>query len=367
MTRARLCWLALAMLALAQGVAAGPVEEIAQVLRRKGLDPPAENLLQTLAADNLAERLKQIDPFARHFRPEEYRSPLSGYQSWVGIGAELVPQGQNVLLSLYHGGAAEGAGIADRSRLTGIDGEKIAGWDLARVATRLRGEAGTTVRLTVVAPGGKPDTRAVTRQSFRPLDVEMVPPGNLKVLRIRDFVGGLTRPALLATVGFVKATSPDGKKFLHDPLIIDLRDSSGGDLYEALDIAGIFLPAGTPLATLRRSGGEHTFFLSPAGEKLLMPLVFLVGPDTASAAEILAGILQRQGRAKLVGQRTYGKCSSQTDQFLSDGSILRYTNSEILFPDGGSCSGTGLAPDREVAAEDFQDISKLVQKARTFH
>ncbi|NLV23640.1 MAG: carboxyl-terminal protease [Deltaproteobacteria bacterium] len=356
------CFLAVLLL-LTQGATAAPVEEIVQILRSRALDPPPESVLQTLTESNLAEGLRQIDPYARYFRPEEYRSPLSGYESWVGIGAELVPQGQNVLLSLYYGGAAEGAGIADRSRLVAIDGEKIAGWDLHRVAARLRGEAGSVIRLTLAAPGGRQETFSVTREPFRPLDVEMVPPGDLKVLRIRDFIGGLTRSALLATVDFVAATAKEGKDFFSEHLIIDLRESSGGDLYEALDTAGLFLPAGTALATLRRSGGEKRSFFAPGQEKLEMPLVFLVGPDTASAAEILAGVLRYHGRARLVGQRTYGKCTSQTDQVLSDGSILRYTNSEILFPDGTSCSGVGLVPEVVVSDQDLNLLSRLAERA----
>jgi len=357
-----LCFLAV-LLVLTQGATAAPVEEIVQILRSRALNPPPESVLQALSGNNLAEGLKEIDPYARFFRPEEYRSPLSGYQSRVGIGAELLVRDGDVLLSPYRGGAAERTGIADRSRLMAIDGEKIAAWDLRRVVETLRGEVGSVVRLTVVTPGGREKTFPLVRESFRPLDVEPIPPGDRKVLRIRDFIGGLTRPALLATLDFMGMFPKNQKGDAPETLIIDLRDSSGGDLYEALDIAGFFLPAGAPMAILRRCDGKNTIFHSPPGEKLHMPLVFLVGPDTASAAEILAGVLRYHDRARLVGQRTYGKCTSQTDQVLSDGSILRYTNSEILFPDGTSCTGAGLVPEIVVSDQDLNLLSRLAGHA----
>jgi len=98
----------------------------------------------------------------------------------------------------------------------------------------------------------------------------------------------------------------------------------------------------------------HLFASEPA-------YAVIVGPDTASSAEIFAGALHRQGRAMLVGQSTYGKCSSQTDARLSDGSVLRYTNRDVLLPDGKSCSGAGLVPDRQVSEADMLDLAALVR------
>ena len=301
--------------------------------------------------------LERFDPYARYFPAREYQSPMTGREAWIGIGAELIARGEGIFLSVYRGGAADKAGVPDRSRLLEVDGRGVGGLDVQAVASLLKGEEDTVVRLSLARPGGGNFDVRVVREAFKPLDVEPVPPGDRQVLRLREFVGGMTRPALQATIDFLarKGAGRDGL------LVIDLRDAGGGDLYEAFDMAGMFLPAGTLLGTIQGRGEEVRAVRAPSGEKYSMPLALIVGPDTASSAEIFAGALHRQGRATLVGRRTYGKCSSQTDARLSDGSVLRYTNRDVLLPDGSSCSGAGLVPDREVSETELMDLAGLVQ------
>ena len=334
-----------------------PLDEIRRILREDALVPPTSSALDALDEAGLAAFLERLDPYARYFPAREYQSPVSGREAWIGIGAELVVRGDGIFLSVYRGGAADTAGVPDRSRLLAVDGTTVAGLDAQAVAGLLKGEEDTVVRLTLARSGGDGYDVRVVREAFKPLDVEPVPPGDRQVLRIREFVGGMTRPALQATIDFLarKGTARNGL------LIIDLRDSGGGDLYEAFDMAGMFLPAGTLLGTIQGRGEGSREVRAPSGEKYSMPLALIVGPDTASSAEIFAGALHQQGRATLVGQRTYGKCSSQTDVRLSDGSVLRYTNGDVLLPGGSSCSGAGLAPDREVSGADLLDLGALVE------
>lgn len=341
---------------------AAPLEEIRAVLRAQLATPPAEAALKGLAGKDVARALAAIDPYARLIPAQEYRSPLLGPEAWTGIGASLVFVGDAVQLAVYQGGAADRMGVVDRSRLVSVDGKPVAGLAPAEIAARLRGQADTEVVLGLVEPGGANVRAHVRREAFRPLDVELVEPGDQQVLRLREFMAGLTRPALLASVDFLqkkagRAASADA------PLFIDLRDASGGDLYEAFDLAALFLPEGTALGAQQARGATPQPVRAPAGRKLTMPLVLIVGPDTASAAEVFAGILQQHGRARLVGQKTFGKCSSQTDKKLSDGSVLRFTNREILLPDGKSCSGAGLAPDVAASTRELGDLAALVRRA----
>jgi len=183
------------------------------------------------------------------------------------------------------------------------------------------------------------------------------------VIRIRQFQSGLTRSALRATMEFLLQRRPPGPGTGPKPFVLDLRDATGGDLYEALDTASMFLAPATLLGTMVDRAGNRRKFVSPAGEKKTMPLVLIIGPDTASAAEIFAGALQQNNRAVLVGEQSYGKCSSQTDVHLSDGSVLRFTNSEVLLPDGSSCSGQGLTPDHEIPGTAFLSLPELVSRA----
>jgi len=354
----------LAALMAAQCLHAAPLDAIRDILRRHLLNPPDEAALAGLSDEGLPGKLRAIDPYARIFPAKEYRAPLGSGNSWVGIGAGLAMRAEAPVLHVYKGGGAEQAGVPDRSRLLDIDGRPVAGMDAEAIASLLRGEEGSAVRLGVVPPGGKKTSFTVRRQTFSPLDVELIPPGTQRVVRIREFAGGLTRPALRATLELVSGPAPvDGKA----RVIIDLRDAPGGDLYEAFDLAGLFLPAGTHLGTIRGRDGYAMEIHAPQGDKFSMPLTLLVGPETASAAEIFAGILRRYERALLVGQTTYGKCASQTDARLSDGSVLRYTNREVLFPGGDTCTGTGLTPDLAVGDDELDLLPRLVERAQSLH
>jgi carboxyl-terminal processing protease len=352
-------WMLAVMMALPvpAGAQSAPLEEIRRILLHEALVPPKHADLEKLDEAGLPAFLERFDPYARYFPAREYQSPMTGREAWIGIGAELITRGEEIFLSVYRGGAADMAGVPDRSRLLEVDGQSVAGRDAQSVASLLKGGEDTVVRLTLARPGGESFDVRVVREAFKPLDVEPVPPGDRQVLRVREFVGGMTRPALQATIDFL-ARKGAGRNGV---LIIDLRDAGGGDLYEAFDMAGMFLPQGTLLGTIQDRGEMAREVRAPSGEKYSMPLALIVGPDTASSAEIFAGALHRQGRALLVGQRTYGKCSSQTDARLSDGSVLRYTNRDVLLPDGSSCSGAGLVPDREVSGAELMDLAGLVQ------
>lgn len=347
----------------AAGPAVSVVDEIRSLLRAQLAEAPAEKALEALRGADLAPGLLAVDPHARLIAASDYRSPLLGPEAWTGIGANLVFQGGEALLDVYVGGPADRVGVPDRSRLLTVDGRSIDGLAPSDIATRLRGEPGTEVVLGLSGPGGAPLRAHVRRESFRPLDIELVEPGDQRVLRLREFSAGLTRPALMATIEYLRQAGAVGEA-VDQTLIIDLRDAMGGDLYEAFDLAALFLPQGAALGAQRMRGGETRSMTAPGGTKLTMPLVLLVGPDTASAAEVFAGALQQHRRARLIGQKTHGKCSSQTDVVLSDGSVLRFTNREILLPDGQSCSGVGLTPDLVVADGVFADLARLVEQAR---
>jgi carboxyl-terminal processing protease len=357
-------WMAVLFLAVQAPIVAlaVPLDEIRHVFREKALHSPPEAALTALGEEDLLRGLQGLDPYARLFRPGEYRSPMSGPEAWIGIGAALVPGPEGIFLSVFRGGPADRTKIPERSRILEIDGKDVAGLTPEEVARRLRGEEGTSVCLEVLPPGGTPRRFIVRREAFRPLDVETEASQGQRVVRIREFAAGLTRPALLATLEFLERHPSAGGGGV---LVMDLRDAGGGDLYEALDMAALFLQQGALIGTIVSAGGTAREVRAPSGDKLDMPMILLVGPDTASAAEIFAGTLQASGRAKLLGRRTYGKCVSQTDSRLSDGSVLRYTNLEILLPGGASCTDYGLAPDTEVDETTLGDLEALLLKARS--
>jgi carboxyl-terminal processing protease len=342
----------LALLLTAPAAGQVPLAEVRAALARYAVSHPSPETLAALDAADLPGRLRAIDPYARLIDAADYERERAGPADAVGIGAALGLWCGHFVLSPYADGPLAAAGIIGPVRLWRIDGIDVAALSLADVAARLRGEAGSAVRLEVEKPGPRREL-GVLRQPFRALPVEPVAIANRRVVRVRNFATRTTRTHLAVALRDAAATG--------EPVIVDLRDSPGGDLFEALDAAALFVPAGTVLASTRDAAGAVKAYESPPGPKLRPPsLVLWIGPGTASAAEIFAGILQQHGLARLVGTRTFGKCSTQTDVALSDGSVLRLTNREVLLPDGQGCSGKGLSPDVTVDGDALFDEARLL-------
>ena len=161
--------------------------------------------------------------------------------------------------------------------------------------------------------------------------------GNDVLIRIREFITHNTAPVFSAR--FSTLIRPGNR------VILDLRGCSGGDLYEALEIAGMFVTAGLPLAKAYDRNGVVKIYKSPIGQKLKSPNWILIDNKTASSAEIIAGILQYYHLSIVVGEKSYGKCLSQTLFPLSDGGVLWLTTLDVRFPDNCSCTGRGVKPD----------------------
>lgn len=342
-----------ALLVAAPAAGQVPLAEVREALARHAVSRPSPEALAALDRADLPRQLRAIDPYARLVDAADHARERAGGADAVGIGAALGQWNRHYVLTPYADGPLAAAGIVGPVRLRRIDGAPVTALPLADVAARLRGEPGSAVQLEVEGPGQR-SVVDLFRQPFRAAAVEQVTLGGRRILRVRDFTTRTTRTHL--AVALRDVGEPDA------PVIVDLRDSPGGDLFEALDAAALLVPPGAVLASTRDAAGTVKVYESPPGVKLRPPsLVLWVGPGTASAGEIFAGILQRHGLARLVGQRSFGKCSTQTDVTLSDGSVLRVTNREVLLPDGRSCTGLGLMPDVEVTGDALLDDAQLLQ------
>lgn len=337
-----------------------PINEIRHVLRKHLPVVPEDVFLKGLEAEQLNERLKEIDQYTKLFSPAKYQAPYLMEHGSVGIGAELFFREGRAFLAPYQGGAMALAGIKDRVELTAVEGVSIQGVAHEAVAQSLKGEVGTFVELALVTLNqGKSFEVRIQREIFRPFNVELLRYEKQPVLRVRDFKTGMTSSALYASIEHIGS---EGR-----PLFIDLRESTGGDLYEAFDCAAFFLPEGTRLGGIRLYDENKTFFYSRQGKKYTWPVILLIGPDTASAAEAFATALNYHDRAFLIGQTTYGKCTTQTDVHLTGGWVLRLTNGVVLSPDGKSCNGTGLQPDISVEEKELVDLELLIKYGMKKH
>jgi carboxyl-terminal processing protease len=339
-------------------VAAGQerAAEIADILGQRQLDPlPRQEMLAADAGD-LESLLRTRDPYARLLSPEEYAAFRAGDAAGVGIGIQLGGADGRWFLVPIPGGPAWEAGIQVRAELLSIEGRSVSGHPLDWVAERLRGPEDSAVLLVLETGSSQLLARRVPRRAFTPPAVSYREEDGLAVLTIWDFRTRDTQRDLRS--GLQRAL--DGGK---RPLI-DLRQATGGDLYEALDCTGLFLPAGAPVAGIEDAGGQRRELSAPNGPRLLQePVLVLIGPGTASAAEAFALALQVNGAARLLGEPSYGKCLTQTLAPLGDGGAVRFSNGRLWGPAGTRCREQGLEPDLPVAGAETKAPRALLEEA----
>jgi carboxyl-terminal processing protease len=316
--------------------AAPPMSEIRDIIAKKALQPHTVTSLATLDSNHLHEGLQAIDTFARYVPP---LVPTRESTPVRNLGIEIFFDQSRIWARPDPGGPADKAGIPEIGELQGINHKNIQDGNLAEISAQLDTAAQKeVVNLTIAdRSGGKGKTYKVRPTVSQPSSVTLHRQGSALVVRIRAFVSHDTAPGFSARM--TELVRPG------DRVLLDLRGCAGGDLFEALEIAGMFVPAGQPLISTYDRSGVVQSYRSPPGRKLKSPGWVLIDRRTASAAEILVGILQYHRLTRVVGERSYGKCVSQTLIPLSDGGGLWLTTLGVRFPDSTSCAGVGIKPD----------------------
>jgi carboxyl-terminal processing protease len=318
-----------------------------------------QNVLQKPITDQQAaytaiqKMLKSLDdPFTRFLDPEQYRSlqvNTSGELTGVGLQIALNSEtGKLEVIAPIAGSPAEKAGIQPRDRIIQIEGTATEKLTLDEAAAKMRGAAGTIVTLLIERDGEKePRQVQLTRDriELNPVIAELRPSPQGKsigYLRLTQF--NANAPMELASA----ITSLEKKGA--DAYILDLRNNPGGLLQAGIEIARLWLDSGTIVYTVNRQGVEGSF--EALGSALTKdPLVILVNQGTASASEILAGALQDNARAKLVGEKTFGKGLIQSLFELSDGSGLAVTIAKYETPNHHDINKLGIKPDQEIPSQ----------------
>jgi carboxyl-terminal processing protease len=267
---------------------------------------------------------------------------LSG--TFVGVGAVLDMQNSvATVVRVIPGSPAEKAGLRAGESIVRVDGASVAGETLDQIVTTVRGPAGTSVTLGLQDPDGSSRDLTIVRAE---LDIPLVSwamaPGTKDaVIRLESFSTGATKD----TVAAIKAARAAGAV----GIMLDLRANPGGYVNEAADVASQFLASGVVYISEDRSGTPVPHEVAGGGIATDIPLVVLVDGETASAAEIVTGAIQDAGRAKVVGETTYGTGTVVGTFPLSDGSAVTIGTERWLTPKGHAIWRQGLTPDETVA------------------
>ncbi len=291
------------------------------------------------------------DPFTRLLKPDQYRSLQTNTSgALTGVGLQIAQDGQTGELRVIApiaGSPAAQAGIKPRDRVLMIDDVPATALSLDEAADRMRGPIGSRVTLTIQPESGDSFRAELVRDriSLNPVyaEVRTQSPGvDIGYIRLNQFNANATSEVSHAISGLKSKGA--------DAYILDLRNNPGGLLQAGIDIARLWLKDGTIVYTVNREGIQDSF--SADGKALTdAPLVVLVNQGTASASEILAGALQDNGRAKLVGDRTFGKGLIQSLFNLSDGSGLAVTIAKYETPNHHDINRQGIVPDVAVPLE----------------
>ena len=323
----------------------GVLDQAAARIEAKAAHPLDRAALQRAAVEGMLRALG--DRYSTYYGKTQYasfRSALEGHYSGVGLWLRAVPRaaaltrepGGVEVGSVAPASPAQRAGVQAGDALLRIGRHDVSTADEPRVAALLRGTPGSVVVVTL-RRGSATRTVHLTRASFSADDVT-----------VERLAGGITRIAVTAFtrgVGRDVAQAMRAETSRHPRgVVLDLRDDPGGLLDEAVSVASVFLDGG-PVVTYERRGAAPRTLDAFRGGDTTTPLVVLVNPATASAAEVVAGALQDRNRAVVVGTRTYGKGSVQEPTQLSDGSALELTVGHYLTPSGRSLDGVGIEPD----------------------
>ena len=291
------------------------------------------------------------DPHTTFLEPQprqREKENLSGRFGGIGAYVSQTEDG-SIVLDPMPDLPADQAGVQKGDIVIEVDDTIITpGMTVEDVVNLVRGEVGTVVRLSLLRESqADPVIVEIERQEIPSPTVEA---------RMLDEAEGMGYIRITLFSGRTNRELEDALEELSDlgmsMLVLDLRGNGGGLFDAAIDVASQFLSDGVVLYQVSKGDEERTERVKRGGEYTVGPLVVLVDGGTASASEIVVGALQDQGRAILVGQKTFGKGSVQSVFDLSDGSSVHVTSAQWLTPNRHQISGQGLTPDLEVVITD---------------
>ena len=277
---------------------------------------------------------------------EEFKSEVQG--NYVGVGIYMMQNTkENNIVILYpiEGSPAEKAGLKSGDIIKKVDDTEFTGEDFEKVSTYIKGKEGTKVKIEIER-NGENLTFEVERKKIDlyPIKTEILQ-NNIGYIKVSSFDDDCAKE-------FKQTYNELNKSNKLKGLIIDLRNNGGGIVDEALDMADLILDKDKIELISTNKNGEEEIKKSKSNPVINVPIVVLVNGNTASASEIFAAALKENGKATIVGEKTYGKGVIQELISLRDGSGIKVTIEEYLTPNRNKINKVGITPDKEVTLPD---------------
>lgn len=298
------------------------------------------------------------DEYSEYMTAEEWEEfQTAALGNYVGIGIYMsVDKNDNVVvLSPIKDSPAESAGLLSGDIITFVDEESVIGLSSDEVSNKIKGEAGTTVKITVYRDGQYIDFE-IERAEIKIYHVESeMLDNNIGYISLITFDEGCSEEFKTA---YLSLKEQGAQK-----LVVDLRDNTGGLVEEALNIIDMFLPKGETMLVTLDSSGNKEYSKASSDAIIDMDVVILTNEYSASASEIMVGALRDNGIAKSVGKTTFGKGVIQSVFLLNDGSALKLTVNEYFTPNETKINKIGIEPDYEVDSDSETEEDEQLNKA----
>lgn len=301
--------------------------------------------------------LATLDPHSSYLDARDFenlRTQTDGSYGGLGLSVTL-EDGAVKVIAPMKGTPADLAGIKAGDYITHLDGKLIYGGSLDDAVDQMRGEVGTQIRLTVFRPGrDEPLDLTITRQVIELKPVEWKVKDNVGVISVSSFSAnvGTQVAAAWRDIRAKTGNRPAG-------LVLDLRGNPGGLLDEAVSLSDLFLEKGPIVSQRGRYARDNEVYNATPGDIAKgVPMIVLIDQGSASASEIVAGAMQDQHRAAIMGERSFGKGSVQTLIPLTRDTALKLTTARYYTPSGRSVQEGGIDPDVRVPQISDPDMRK---------
>lgn len=330
-------------------IGASLYDEISAIIEERFLDTTESDY--SLQERMLAGMVRALgDPHSSYLSSKQatdFNTSINGNFEGIGVLFTAVPAG-GIVLDAYASSPADKAGMKRGDIITHIEGTSIAGKDADQIKESIQGEKGTPVKLQILRNGQKMNM-TVNRGDVES-SVNAYIDGELGVLQITTFGSH--------TTDFVEKALKEFQEKKIKTICIDLRNNGGGYLEAVKGLLDLFLPKDTMMFQIQDKKGNNKEYKSTDCQKYIFDKGYiLVNGSTASASEVMTSALMEQLNYIVIGEKTYGKGTAQSQATLSDSSVLKFTSEKWLTSKGNWINGKGIEPDYKVVQDTVENYS----------